>query len=492
MNTRFPRFKFQKEYFIFLLPLFFVLHAYRENGVLVTFKDAYQSLITYLLVILLIAAVSFFLFRSRRKAAVFTFFLVAFDFFFGAMHDAAKSLLGEVFIVKYSFIIPVSLIAFILLVIFLKRTNRDFNRFTNYANILFILLIVFDIASIAVIRSKTKKITTGLPPGFVKCDSCTRPDIYFIVADEYAGHQQLQDIFHFDNSPFENALRARGFYVVPDSKSNYNSTPHSLGSMLSMDYLAGVESKGDLKGLNLAYEKINENPLADFLRSFHYEIKNYSVFKFAGQRPLVNSMFGVIGRDLIRSQTFLGRVDRDIRFNLITRWKFRSEMKKFTRDEISYSETSIQKTKEEAASKSNDPRFIYMHVMMPHYPYFFDKNGQPNAPETLLEEYKFDREKYTSYLQYCNGRFLELVDYILSHSQQPPVIIFMGDHGFRHFHQPVDQKYYFMNLNSIYLPNHDHSKFYDGMTNVNQFRVILNSAFGQKLPLLKDSTCFLR
>jgi hypothetical protein len=68
----------------------------------------------------------------------------------------------------------------------------------------------------------------------------------------------------------------------------------------------------------------------------------------------------------------------------------------------------------------------------------------------------------------------------------------MSDHGFRQFKEPVDKKYYFSNLISIYLPDGNYSGFYDGMSNVNMFRAFLNTEFGQNLPILKDSTIFLR
>jgi len=94
-------------------------------------------------------------------------------------------------------------------------------------------------------------------------------------------------------------------------------------------------------------------------------------------------------------------------------------------------------------------------------------------------------------LKYSNRKLLELIDHIRKNSPRPPVIILMSDHGFRQLPEGSDQKYYFMNLNAVYLPNGNYAGFYDGMSNVNQFRVILNSQFNQKLPLLKDSTSFL-
>jgi hypothetical protein len=48
-----------------------------------------------------------------------------------------------------------------------------------------------------------------------------------------------------------------------------------------------------------------------------------------------------------------------------------------------------------------------------------------------------------------------------------------------------------MNLNATYLPEKNYSEFYDNISNVNQFRVLLHKEFEQPLSLLKDSTIFL-
>jgi hypothetical protein len=67
----------------------------------------------------------------------------------------------------------------------------------------------------------------------------------------------------------------------------------------------------------------------------------------------------------------------------------------------------------------------------------------------------------------------------------------MSDHGFKEFEKPVNEKYHFMNLSAVYFPNGNYFQSYEGLSNVNQFRLLLNSQFGQKLPLLKDSSFFL-
>jgi hypothetical protein len=40
----------------------------------------------------------------------------------------------------------------------------------------------------------------------------------------------------------------------------------------------------------------------------------------------------------------------------------------------------------------------------------------------------------------------------------------------------------------VYFPGRNYDLMVDSIENVNEFRVIFNSFFGQKLPLLKDSS----
>ena len=64
----------------------------------------------------------------------------------------------------------------------------------------------------------------------------------------------------------------------------------------------------------------------------------------------------------------------------------------------------------------------------------------------------------------------------------------MGDHGLRyHDRLGYNPLSFVENQNAVYFPGKDYRLFYDSISGVNQFRVILNTLFGQNLPLLKDS-----
>lgn len=58
---------------------------------------------------------------------------------------------------------------------------------------------------------------------------------------------------------------------------------------------------------------------------------------------------------------------------------------------------------------------------------------------------------------------------------------------FRKFLAANDATMPFYNLNAVYLPQKSYSGWYNGINNVNQFRVLLNTLFHQQMPLLADS-----
>ncbi|HET6823073.1 MAG TPA: hypothetical protein VFH34_10510, partial [Anaerolineales bacterium] len=76
---------------------------------------------------------------------------------------------------------------------------------------------------------------------------------------------------------------------------------------------------------------------------------------------------------------------------------------------------------------------------------------------------------------------------ILDRSEQPPVILLMGDHG-----PPpgrfATQEDRLKILNAYYVDDAVKEKLYDSISPVNSFRLILNEYFGMNYPLLEDTS----
>ena len=93
------------------------------------------------------------------------------------------------------------------------------------------------------------------------------PDIYFIVLDGYARADILDEYYGFDNSPFLDGLRARGFQVSDASRSNFYWTFLSVGSSLNLDYvqaLLGDALDPESRDRSQLYRLLRDNRAAQF------------------------------------------------------------------------------------------------------------------------------------------------------------------------------------------------------------------------------------
>lgn len=477
--------------FLYLLPVFFVLHGFTENYNFIPVKASLLLVGIYLCAAFLLSLISWLLFRNFIKASIIAFLLLGFQFFFGSVHDTIKNIFPGSFVAKYSFVLPAAGLLLIIAVIIVKKRKTKLQRFTYYLNTLMLVLILIDVGMLVTKIARPAKLMTELPAGFVACDTCSKPDIYFIVADEYAGNRELKDQFSFDNIAFINELASRNFHTIPESHSNYNYTPFSVGSILNMDYIDLAGKVRTTPNLTYSYEVIRDNKLLQFLQFHRYKFYNHSIFDFEGEPASTGEGFLPSKTKLITSQTFLNRFDRDIRFNLVTRWRLKKNLTILTYAYKKNNAKIYDMTWKLAEQPTTEPRFVYTHLEMPHYPYYYDKDGKELPFEKLLEENQVNKADYIGYLQYANKKLLTLVDHILKKSSRPPIIILMGDHGFRHFTEPVANEYYFLNLATVHLPSRNYAAFKDSLSGVNMFRALLNTQFSQRLPFLKDSTSYL-
>ncbi|MGH2553514.1 MAG: sulfatase-like hydrolase/transferase, partial [Chitinophagaceae bacterium] len=383
-------------------------------------------------------------------------------------------------------------VLFILLIIALKKRKKSFLRLSYFLNLLLIVLLFIDFIWLAgrIIFKKSNAFT--LPAEFTISNTGHQPDIYFIVADEYAGNKELRDLFQFDDSVFIKQLKENNFHTIPESYSNYNYTPFSIASLLNMEYLNLGGRNRNSTDLAYCYQMIRDNKLLQFFKASGYKFYNFSVFDFDGQPAQAKETFLPVKTKLITAQTFLNRFDKEIRFNFVYRFKSKKNQKIITYFNKSNNETIYSLTWKLAQQNTSAPKFVYTHLMMPHYPYYFDKNGKEQPYEKLLEGNQSNKEAYIEYLQYSNKKLFDLIRHILQTAPSPPIIVLAGDHGFRHFTDPVETKYYFLNMVSVHLPSKKYAGFSDSLSGVNLFRVILNTEYEQHLPFLKDSMIYLK
>jgi hypothetical protein len=457
-------------------------------------KDGLFLMAVYLAASIVIFFLAWLFFRNVFKAAFFSFGLMSFHFFFGAAQDVLKRLLDNSFFTRYSFLVPFFFIALIVFVISLKRRKRPLINFCLYLNSLLLILLLIDISWLLEKNfiKEDQAISVNKYNISAICDTCTKPDIYFLLFDEYASSTAIKEVWNYNNNDLDSFLLQRGFRIQPYSKSNYNFTPFSMASILNMDYLYTINSKAcTVKDYTEVTKQIKKNRVCSFLQSLGFTIINYSIFDLDENPAIVNESFLPLKTKLITSQTFLSRVQKDL-LHLLLVGKF--EMKWLSKDLIYVTDNNnnklIKATLDESTSSSEKPRFIYSHIEMPHPPFYFNKNGKQTDKKVLITENETVPVKsYLEYLPYTNAVIKNLVTSILDNAKRPIVIILMGDHGFRTRQQP--EPYYFRNQNAVYISSGNYKGFYDNISNVNEFRVLFNNLFHTSFSLLKDSTSFL-
>jgi hypothetical protein len=473
---------FSKPVYLFLLPVFFVFHGYMLNFSLIPVKDALLLALLYLCISFILVFLTRLYFKSFAKAALFTFLLMGFYLFFGYIHDALKLLVPGSFLVKYSVFLPVAFVVFVVFAILLKKKKSIPARLILYLNLLFCIFILIDTGSLVrknIIVKKAEFIS-------LTCGNKQLPDVYLIVPDEYAGNKDLTSFCKFDNSDFLDSLRQRGFLVAANSRSNYDFTIQSIASLLNMDYLPLNAKEIRQDNPAPALQMILENKVTASFSKAGYGIYNLSEFDIKDQPAQKNNSFIPSRTTLFTSQTLGTRLKRDAWIRFAMKYNLRSVVKDYAYQIMRYNKFIYEESLKVPHLNTMNPKFVYSHLEIPHFPYYYDENGNAYSYEELIKDSPSNTKNYVRYIKYANTLLLTLVDEIIRYNRTPPIIILMSDHGYRCF--PGDERdYKFINFFSVYLPNKNYARFNDSQLNVNVFRTLFNTEFCQQLPMLKDS-----
>lgn len=485
-------------FYIFLLPLFFVTHGYNENYGLIAFGDILFLLAGYCVTALVITALAYFLCKNISRAAFLAGLILGVYFFFGAAHDFLKLHSGWAH--RYSVLLPFLFVTVLLSALLLKKAKRRFLRVNLFFNGLFLIYFLVDITAIGwkALHPGRNTISTG--PGYHDgarpCDTCANPDIYFLVFDEYASSVNLKETFQYNNEALDSFLAKQGFFVQAHSFSNYNFTPFSVASILNMNYVNGPFNPDSvvLADYTNCEKQIKNSSVVDFLLSRNYVFRNYSIFDFAGNPSAAEVSLLPVKTKLITEQTLFRKLWHDIGWNFLggrfgTGWitenlvynnlKLNNKMQRYLQEEV--------------IAVRSQPRFVYAHFEMPHWPFYYNAAGQPRNKDVLITELNgIHSASYTGYLPYTNDKLEAMVLSIQQSTHRQAVIIIMGDHGYRVDLKGRTRNHYFQNLNAVYFPRRNYGLLKDSISGVNQFRVIFNSLFNQSFPLLKDSAVFLK
>lgn len=302
----------------------------------------------------------------------------------------------------------------------------------------------------------------------------TTPSIYYIILDMYASVEAIKQHCDYDNTPFIEELRRQGFMVMNNSYSNYGFTMLSLPSSLNMSYLDFHDHPQQPENAFTRF-LLNTNVVTHFFKKRGYTtICIPSTWEYEKQlscfdKEISYSLFGDF-------YEFLGGMSL---FHMGGR--LAPSLWSLYMDERKRNWLSFQFRQLEQCSRQKEPLFVYAHIMSPHFPYLYDKEG--NAIRSYGKEI-FDRDALRGQIQALNKKVTATIETILKNSTDKPIIIIQGDHGINCdlTNKPVA----FGILNAYHFPDDGKKIVYDSISPVNSFRMIFNHYFKTHFGRLED------
>ena len=492
IRTFFERFPL----FLFLIPVFVIVHIEREYHGLINYAFVYRQVIELLIAPVVIWLLSFILFRDLRKSLAFCLAFMLVFYFFADLKDGLTELWKNSFFSSYKFLLPFTGLALLVTYVTIRKSASQFRSMFLFANVLFLCFIVADLVLIVLYSQKQQRPALMHEIGKSNCNDCVKPDIYYVVFDSYTSSTRLKNEFGYDNSRMDSFLSHKGFYQVKQSRSNYNFTPYSIGSTLNYDYFHGIpaEKKVYLRDYLPYIGLIRDNNLVRLLESKGYQIVNHSIFDFR-KHPSTIPPYDLWSINILyKRHNIFKKIDMEIG------WIMRSRLgppasgddmlsNDYIRSRDKHDSLAIAALNATLEEKNITPRFVYTHIEIPHAPFSFDSLGTRHAVPVSLSPEE-DKHSYIQQLVYSNKQVIKVIDAIFAKSTRPFIIVLQGDHGFKYFN-PTKRAYEFDNLNAFYFYNKDYRLLHDSLTSVNTFRVVLNTFFGTDLSLRKDTTVFL-
>jgi hypothetical protein len=325
---------------------------------------------------------------------------------------------------------------------------------------------------------------TALSPPSGPKTGARLPDIYVIVPDDYARADVLSRYFHYDNSPFLQQLRKRGFTVSKQGRSPYSDSESNIAAELNLDYLSqfpkvlGAQSQ-DVRPVKRVME---DNRAARLLRPLGYRYVHLDTDEvtWAGGNPDISSTSTPDSfTSLWLQKSVLRQFGGTYGFNdAAADGRYRDAIRTIT-------------SRLESVPTQPGPKLVFFHTLMPHDPYVFGAQGQPvtfpgHTDQSLASP--VGRRYYLSQLQFASHELLSAIDAIQAKSATPPVIIVQSDEGFQandqSFGEEAMRQIRVKGLLALYLPGMKKAGVPQPPTTVNTLRFVFDHYLGARYPML--------
>ncbi len=465
-------FKFYKNELIVhplnIILLFFI------NTSLLKFKagisiNFYEAIISFLIIFALGLAAFFvieWMIKDRIKSSLISSYTLFVTLFFRDIVEVLAYVkitnalsIFSIFIGELFFTVALVIILLAALTLWLYKTKLKLLKLNSYLNLLTTIFLFIEIIGCSFLEVSKVELKNKIELKHPLNNITTKPDIYFIILDGYTSFSGLQKHWNFDNGELKKFLVNYGFFVAENGKTIYNVTNYSIASTFNMAELnidtTDLYAKSSY--LSLA-ELIKNNIVVKRFYGLGYDFINLSFFDILDKKKFYQDIYFLKKGNIYQARTIYGHIYEIYNEN--------------TADMANINLDIFNRLRTIRSTFNEKPKFIYAHIMMPHPPFYFDAEG--NKTDFSYANDNKNKDNYLEQLKYCNKLLMETLNSILNSTEEPPIIVVQGDHGFRAFEGRDKSEIEFSVLNCYYFPDKDYSLLTDSSETINTFRVIFN------------------
>lgn len=313
------------------------------------------------------------------------------------------------------------------LVLIARRIPREREKLVDLSakcNLICLLLVgvtaaplIFQLVSLEGPRRESQR---ALPDMQGKA-SAESPDVWHIIFDRYGGTDTLRTVYRFDNRPFMEELRRRGFAVQDHAFSNYQRTGHSIASTMNgtlLDPMIGPMQDQPNDWVPI-YRSMRDNAALRF-----FDAQGYRTH-FAGSWWEPTRFSPVADESIeLRAVPQLARLAIDT--SSIGAWLKALQIPYVDGrgDQCFRAVEKFRRLKQLA--RDGTRKYVFAHFLVPHPPFVLNADGSCRSLEEARRASR--RDNYVAQIQFANREVLMLVDAILA-GPRPAVIVIHGDEG---------------------------------------------------------------
>jgi hypothetical protein len=478
-----------------ILPLLLAVYPalfHYANNVMIMLLPSLLRILLFNSLLAISVYITFLIFYKRQpvRAAGAAFIFLIFFNTYGILYAYLLKL--DVFQVEHYSLLPL----FTLTAIYVSWLTTKINisllgRFSTGALLILGGLIFFNILRITpheLEKVQQMGFTASTPATDNTLQGQAYPDIYYIVLDEFSGFEPMRKYWKYQGvDEFKDFLEQKGFFVAEQSHGASTVTLYELATRLN------YQKYDCCNEFRTYFAAIADSQVMRYLKSRGYTTVTFHQIEsiFPANLPVQSDYIYSSTPDSIGPSALLD----DFGILVINNTMLRAFSNiyeplivapaiKAHRDMLFF---TLDKMKD--LSEVPSPKFVRIHLLLPHMPFIFDKNGI-----VISTTYNTNWNDYLGNYIFSMNYTEKMIDSILSVSNpdQPPIIILQSDHGARNqiyngneetLLKDFPEEYKTWILFALYMPGYDMSGLPQDINPINTFPIVFNYLFDANIPL---------